>query len=453
MREQTCDLPSSCGAARSESSARARRVGVKVEPAERIERFPMALLIRGDSLIDGTGADPKTGFTVVAEGERIASVTRQSRAPRNDDVALDASGCTILPGLIDAHSHLGLVMNFTADPGVMSPAEIAARTFRNCELSLEAGFTTVRDMCGIDGGVARVIASGHVRGPRVFPSGPAIVQTGGHGHMTGPFCQFDNRLEIPGLVQLIAIADSPDEVRRAARLNFRRGATQLKVFVSGGVVSQTDRLEDTQLTVDELRAAVVEAEARETYVTGHAHNCQAIRNGLAAGVACFEHGTMLDEDTAAQMKRAGAALVPTLAVANLMVTNWREFGLEASIVPRAEGCETMMTDAVRIAHKAGILIGSGSDLLGAEQNRRGLEIALKARILGAMTAIVHATRNNAKIMRQDAHLGTLEEGKLADLIAVRGDPLQDAAILDDPSRVVLVIKGGAVVKNALGDAK
>ena len=409
----------------------------------------MALLLRGDSLIDGTGADAKQGLTVVVEGDRIASVTRQSRAARNDDVAFDAGGCTLLPGLIDAHSHLGLVTNFTADPGVMSPAEIAARIFRNCELCLEAGFTTVRDMCGVDGGVVKAIASGDVEGPRVFPSGPAIAQTGGHGHMSGPFCHVDNRLEIPGLVQLIAVADGPDEVRKAARLNFRRGATQIKVFISGGVVSHTDRLEDTQLTIEELKAAVGEAKARRSYVTGHAHNCDAIRNGLAAGLECFEHGTMLDESTAAAMKKAGAALDPTLAVTRLLVSNWRQFGLEESIVPRAEGCEQMMSDAVRIAHKAGLLIGSGSDLLGAEQNRRGLEIVLKAKILDPMTAIVHATLNNAKIMRQEERLGSVEEGKLADLIAVRGDPLTEPEILDDLDRVVLVIKGGKVVKNSL----
>jgi imidazolonepropionase-like amidohydrolase len=409
----------------------------------------MALLFHGGTLIDGTGADPRGGVTVVAEGETIASISPRGRAPRNDDVSIDVSGCTLLPGLIDAHAHIGLVFNFTADAGTMSPAEIAAKTFRNCELCLQTGFTSVRDMCGVDGGVVRAIESGDVRGPRVFPSGPAIVQTGGHGHMTGPFCDLDHPLAIPGLVQLVALCDSPDAVRLQARKNFRRGATQLKAFISGGVVSHTDRLEDTQLTVEELRTAVIEARARKTYVSGHAHNCDAIRNGLDAGLECFEHGTMLDEKTAAAMKKAGAALDPTLAVCHLMGKQWREWGLEESIVPRIAGCEAMMADAVRIAHKAGILMGSGSDLLGPEQNRRGLEIVLKSKILDPMQAIVCATLNNAKIMRQDHRLGSVEEGKLADLIAVRGDPLTNPEILDNPSKVVLVVKGGQVVKNAM----
>jgi len=409
----------------------------------------MALLLHGGSLIDGTGADPRKDQTIAVDGERITSISRQTKSARNGDKAIDLAGCTILPGLIDAHAHLGLVFDFQGDTGFTSAAEIAAKTFRNAELCLEAGFTTVRDMCGVDGGIVNAIEQRLVKGPRVFPSGPAIAQTGGHGHLTGPFCDLNQPLAIPGLVQLLALCDSPDEVRKAARQNFRRGATQLKVFISGGVVSKTDRLEDTQLTVDEIRAAVWEAKARETYVAAHAHNIDSIRNGLEAGIECFEHGTMLDEATAAQMKRHGAALDPTLAVANLFSTKWREWGVDETIAKRALDFESKMTDAVRIAAKAKLLMGSGSDILGAEQNRRGLEIVLKAKILDPMQAIVCATLNNARIMRQEKNLGSVEEGKLADIIAVRGDPLAQPEVLDDLSRVALVIRGGEIVKDLI----
>jgi len=409
----------------------------------------MALLLHGGSLIDGTGADPRKDQTIAVDGERITSISRQTKSARNGDKAIDLAGCMILPGLIDAHAHLGLVFDFQGDTGFTSAAEIAAKTFRNAELCLEAGFTTVRDMCGVDGGIVNAIEQRLVKGPRVFPSGPAIAQTGGHGHLTGPFCDLNQPLAIPGLVQLLALCDSPDEVRKAARQNFRRGAAQLKVFISGGVVSKTDRLEDTQLTVDEIRAAVWEAKARETYVAAHAHNIDSIRNGLEAGIECFEHGTMLDEATAAQMKRHGAALDPTLAVANLFSTKWREWGVDETIAKRALDFESKMTDAVRIAAKAKLLMGSGSDILGAEQNRRGLEIVLKAKILDPMQAIVCATLNNARIMRQEKNLGSVEEGKLADIIAVRGDPLAQPEVLDDLSRVALVIRGGEIVKDLI----
>jgi imidazolonepropionase-like amidohydrolase len=402
-------------------------------------------------LIDGSGADPKRKTSIVIEGERITDITGKAPHRQEEAHVYDLDGLTVLPGLIDAHAHLGLVYDFAAEgnPGLVSPAEIAARTFENCSLCLDAGFTTVRDMCGVDGGVVRAIASGAVRGPRVYPSGPAIVQTGGHGHISGPFCFQDNTLAIPGLVQMVAICDGADAVRHQARLNFRRGATQLKVFVSGGVVSTTDRLEDTQLTIDELKAAVHEAKARETYVSGHAHNVRSIRNGLEAGLECFEHGTLLDEATAAAMAKAGAALDPTLAVCHLMATEWKNWGLPEAVVPRIQGCEKNMMQAVKIAEAAGVLLGSGSDLLGPQQNRRGLEIVLKAKILGAMRAIQCATQGNARIMHLAERLGTVVAGTLADVIAVKGDPLTDPSVLDDPKRVVLVIKGGEVVKDLI----
>ena len=361
-----------------------------------------------------------------------------------------------MPGLIDAHAHLGLAAG-TAEfagersPGLTSSAEIAASIFRNCALCLDAGFTTVRDMAGLDGGVARTVESGLVRGPRIFPSGAALVQLGGHGHMSGPFAEQDHVCALPGLVQMITICDGPDEIRVAARKNFRRGATQLKAFISGGVVSSTDRLEDTQLTIEELRAAVIEAEARETYVAGHAHNVRSINNGLAAGLKCFEHGTFLDEATAAAMAKAGAALDPTLTVCRLMATEYEKWGLPEHVVPRISGCEQAMGRSLKIAMDAGVVVGSGSDLLGPNQDRRGLELVLKADLVGPMNAIVCATRNNARIMGQDHRLGTVEIGKLADLIAVRGDPLANPRIFDDPKSVVLVIKGGRVVKNLLAE--
>jgi imidazolonepropionase-like amidohydrolase len=412
----------------------------------------MTLVLRDATLIDGTGADPKAMASIVVENDLITDVAAKAPNRREEAQIYDLKGLTLLPGLIDAHAHLGLAYDFAAEgnPGLVSAAEIAARTFENCNLCLDAGFTTVRDMCGVDGGLVRAIAGGAVRGPRVYPSGAAIVQTGGHGHISGPFCVQDHTLAIPGLVQMVAICDGADEVRHQARLNFRRGATQLKVFVSGGVVSTTDRLEDTQLTVDELRAAVHEAKARETYVSGHAHNVRSIRNGLDAGLECFEHGTLLDEATAAAMAQAGAALDPTLAVCHLMALYWKDWGLTEEIVGRMHGLEKHMEQSVKIAEAASVLMGSGSDLLGPRQNRRGLEIVLKAKILSPLRAIQCATQGNARIMHLEDRLGTIQTGKLADVIAVKGDPLADPTVLDDPARVVLVIKGGEVVKDLLG---
>jgi imidazolonepropionase-like amidohydrolase len=402
-------------------------------------------VLRGGTLIDGTGTAPRQSATVVISANRIESVSQQGTASGYQ--TLDLSGLTILPGLIDAHTHLASIARPSPNPP--PAAEIAARIFRNCELALDAGFTSCREVGGVDGGMARTIELGLVRGPRIFPSGQVIVQDGGHGTLMPEFSDCFCQIAIPGLVVGYAICNSPDEVRLAARQNFRRGATQLKVMASGGVVSLTDNLDDTQLTVEEIHAAVVEAEARNTYVTAHCHNVRAIRNGLAAGITCVEHGSYLDETTAAEMARFGAALVPTLTVANLMLEEYQKWRLPDLVVPRVQGMERAMGNAIHLARKAGVRLGSGSDLLGPDQNRRGRELLLRAQVEDPMTAIRSATIENARIMRRHNDLGSIEAGKLADVIAVSGDPLSEPELFDDPSRIVLVIKDGQVQKDIL----
>jgi imidazolonepropionase-like amidohydrolase len=402
----------------------------------------MVLVVEGGTLIDGSGRDPLPKARVVVEGERIASVGG-ARPPGAEP--LDATGLTVLPGLIDLHTHLGILS--IGDPEAMPPAVAAARLFRNAELCLHSGHTTAREVGGADGGLRQAIDAGLLAGPRLFPSGPALCQSGGHGDLGPAFLPHHHDPGVPGLAQTSMVCDGPDEVRVAARTAFRRGATQLKVIISGGVVSLTDRLEDSQFTVEELKAAVAEAKARDSYVTGHAHNVASIRNGLDAGLECFEHGTFLDEPTAARMAAAGAALVPTLTTIRLLATEWRAWGVPEAVLPRLAGVEEAMREAVKVAFAAGVTVGSGTDILGPEQHRRGLELALKAEVVGPMEAIVSATATSARILRRDHELGTVEAGKLADLIALAGDPLDDPTVFDDPDRVVLVVKGGRVVKD------
>jgi imidazolonepropionase-like amidohydrolase len=258
-------------------------------------------------------------------------------------------------------------------------------------------------------------------------------------------------VSIPGLIDAVAVCNGPDDVRLAARRAFRRGARQLKLFLSGGVISLTDDLSDTQLAIDEIRAAVGEAEARSSYVAAHAHNNRAIRNGLAAGVRCFEHGTFLDADTAQAMASAGAFLVPTLTIAHVLRESPKALGVPESIAARVGQASSRMGEAIRHARAAGVTLGSGSDLLGPKQNQRGMELVLRAEIEGAMAAIVSATATNAKILGLGEKIGTVEAGKIADLVAVRGDPLAEPGLFGDAGRVVLVIREGIVEKNTLED--
>jgi imidazolonepropionase-like amidohydrolase len=406
-----------------------------------------SLALRGPTLLDGTGADPVGAATVVVEDGRITDAGRSTASPRDVEV-IDLDGLTLLPGLIDAHTHLGIAFELQhhGHAGAIPAAEVAARVFRLCHEALLGGFTTCRDLGGLDSGVVRVIDQGLVPGPRILPSGPALAQDGGHATFMTPFSDCWCPLAIPGLVDGVAIANGPDEVRLAARKAFRRGATQLKVMVSGGVISFTDELDHTQFTVEELRAAVLEAEARNTYVTAHSHNSRGIRNGLEAGITCFEHGSWLDEETAALMAAVGAALVPTLTVAHVMRTEHERWGLPAAIAERMEQVSGHMERAIEHTRTAGVLTGAGTDLLGPHQEHRGLEIALRAKVVGAMDAIVAMTSTNAKVLRIDDALGSVEVGKVADLIAVRGDPLAEPELFDDPDRIALVVKGGAVAK-------
>jgi imidazolonepropionase-like amidohydrolase len=403
-------------------------------------------LLGGATILDATGADPYDGAQVLVNDGWIASVgpVAGAGAPAGATV-LDLDGLTLLPGLIDAHAHHGIVEVHDADRTPL--AVLAARIVANLGRTLHEGFTTSREMGGLDGGFAQAVADGLVSGPRLFPSGPLLCTTAGHGDLGPSYLPHaaHSHDRVPGLVQNGRPVDGPDAVRRAAREAFRHGATQLKLCISGGVVSLTDRMEDVQFSVDEMRAAVEEAEARHTYVAAHAHNTESIRRGLEAGIRSFEHGTFLDDATAELMAAKGAVLVPTLTVA----ARWLE---DATAVPpsardRVAALSTGMQQAVRLAVQYGITMGSGADLIGPVQQGRGDEIVHKAALIGAMDAIISATRTNAAILGWGDRLGTVEVGKVADLIAVDGDPLADPSVLADPRRIVLVMQDGRIVKD------
>jgi imidazolonepropionase-like amidohydrolase len=412
----------------------------------------MTLILRGGRVFDGTGSDPVEA-DVTVDDRHISDISQGAHTSvgGSEPQVIDVSGHTVLPGFIDAHTHLGAAvpLETLGQAGSISTAELAAAVFRNCELALDGGFTTCRETGGVDGGVVRAIARGAIRGPRILPSGPALAQDGGHATFMTEFSDCFCPLSIPGLSAFTAVVNGVDEVRLAARRAFRRGAKQLKVMVSGGVVSLTDSIDDTQLTIEEIRAAVVEAEARNTYVTAHSHNNRGIRNALTAGVKCIEHGSQLDEDTAALMHSAGAALIPTLAVLHIMAEHFSAWGLPVDVLDRMTGIEAGQERAIELGRSAGVTIGLGSDLLGPEQNQRGLEIVLRAQLVGALEALTSATSVNARILGIDDEVGTITAGKLADIIAVRGDPLEDPLLCADPANVVLVVKSGRVEKNLL----
>lgn len=402
--------------------------------------------IVGARIVDGLGGAPVEGKAICVESGRIVSVGSTPAGART----LDAEGLTFTPGLIDAHVHLGLSSDVNASlRRELSVAEIAADMFDNCSRTLDAGFTTVRDTGGIDGGLARTVASGKIRGPRILQCGPVQCQTGGHGHFaaewepTSDWCDHS----IPGLRAMSLLSDGPDEMRKNVREAFRRGADFLKLCVTGGVMSTNDKLTDTQFAVEEIEVAVAEANARGTYVTVHAHNNEGIRNAVRGGVKCVEHGSEIDEETAELMAANGVAHVPTLATFYALLADATRAGLPAEFSDRVGPTLQGQIDGLLMSRAAGVKVGSGSDLLGADQSARGRELTFRSEIETPMLALESATRVNAEILRIADDVGTIEIGKIADLTGWLSDPLENPAVFGDPSQVVMVIQNGRIVKD------
>ncbi len=307
------------------------------------------------------------------------------------------------------------------------------------------GGTIVDGTGGIDRGLADVVSSGKMPGPRILQCGPVHSQTGGGGQMGAewePTPLWDLHA-IPGLCTWSLLSDGPGELRKNVREGFRRGATFVKLLVTGAVVAiSTQDPSDTQFTTAEIAVAVREASARGTYVTVHAHNNAGIRAAVAAGAACVEHGSQIDEETAALLAAHGVALVPTLTIMEELVANPAAMGLAPGYADRLSRFRDSARDAVLAARAAGIRVGLGSDLLGPDQRGRAQELVHRARIENPMLALESATRINAEIIGLGDDLGTLEVGKLADITGFAGDPLSVPEHFAEPDRVALVLQEG-----------
>ena len=396
---------------------------------------PPVRRIFADRLIDGSGADPFPATIELQDGV-ISGVRRGIEGPARDgDLRLD--DLTVIPGLIDAHTHMGIVDDKEDDHVPLAVA--AAQIFANLSEALDAGFTTVRDVGGLDGGVAAAVARGLVRGPRILPSGPIICEAGGNGDLHSPFCCGAGRRTQghPGLSWIGAPCYGPDDARVAARLALRRGATQLKVSVNTLLTFHDTGSPDTELTEAELVAVVQEAEAKGTYVTAHALNADGVALALRAGVRCLEHGGIATDAVATSVAAAGVPLVPTLTNMWLLEQDGNADGRRARLE---------LEQSLLLAKAHGVTVGLGSDLEGFGQPRRGMELVLRAQLETPMEAVVAATAVNARILRRP-ELGRVAAGCAADVVALDGDPLADPWIFDDPARVVFVMRSGGIVKD------
>ena len=407
------------------------------------------LVLENATIFDSTGRDAYGPGTLVIEGDRIKAVgpASQVSAPRGATV-IDATCKTILPGLIDAHAHVAFPEeNLAADTENKHPGAVYAYSVAKLiEDTLLYGYTTVRDAGGCDWSFKLAVERGLIPGPRMFVANSFISQTGGHGDMRQRHDRSDPCARWHPLMPPPAIADGVPQVRQAAREQLRTGADHIKVMAGGGAASPTDPLDAPQFTVEELAAIVYEARVVRKPVMAHVYVPEGIKNCVQAGILSIEHGNFLDEESAYLMKEADMYLVPTLSVYELKSKHTVEGGTPQTTLDKINFAKGRAPQSVEIAMAVGVNVASGSDVYGADANRKAMELELKAAIMGPAMAIISATKTNSNLVGMGNEIGTLEEGKLADVIVVDGNPLEDITILQDEKKIPIVIQGGRIVK-------
>jgi imidazolonepropionase-like amidohydrolase len=404
-------------------------------------------VLRAARLIDGTGAAPMAPAMIRIEGERIVEVGRSVQVPTGARL-VDLGDATLLPGLIDLHTHL------TGDERVhwedallkSTPARDALWGARNARLTLLAGFTTCRDMGPTwpyaDVDLRRAIDDGAVPGPRLMVAGNYVSSTGGAGDAR----QFSTYVDVPLVRNL---ADGVDEVTKAVRTNLKNGADFIKILATGAVLSKGIAPGAQQYSDEEIRAAVVEARRWGRQVASHAHGADGIKASIRAGVRTVDHGSYLDDEAVSLLKASKRQVfyVPTLYTFAMIDRTGEDNPFPESERERARQVRSVAYAGFRRALAAGLPIGFATDAAVIPHGQNAKEFSERAKLGEApMAALVAATSLNAEIMGWQDRVGSLAAGKLADIIAVPGDPLRDITVLE---RVGFVMKGGVTYRDEL----
>ena len=405
----------------------------------------------GARLLDGRSPDAiPDGVLVTDDKGRIVAAGPASAvtAPR-DARRIDASGLTILPGIIDCHVHLSLRLEPVAEQAQRSATDLVVRALGAGRDFLEAGVTTIRDAGYTPAGIKRAFASGAFPGPRTQVSCTPLSQTGGHGDGWTPS---GTTLETVVSDLPPGIADGVDAVRRAARLQIRAGADWIKVMATGGVLSAADSPDASQFTVDEIRAIVEEAKAAGIRGTlAHAEGTAGIKNALRAGITSIEHGDLIDDEGIDLMLERGVPLVPTFNINFALMDEDRV--ARGDVPPWAIEKMRYLFEKQQVnfrhAVSRGVRVVMGTDSFSGMYPPA--ELAYMSEFgLGPFRAIQAATIDAAALLGLANQVGTLEVGKQADLIAVTGDPLAEPEMWRDPARIVFVMQGGLVVADRRG---
>ena len=407
-------------------------------------------------VFDGTADTLSAPTTVVVRGNVIAAIGPDAAPASPEATIIDGTGQTLMPGLIDNHVHMMFNSLSPAEMAApdMSLEKVMALSAAQSRAMLLRGFTAVRDVGGPSFQLKRLIDSGKVMGPRIWPSGPMISQTSGHAdlrHPSEPSRRFSGKMSQAEEIWASVVADGRDEVLTAVRENLRLGASQIKIAAGGGTSSEYDPLDVTQYTLDEMKAAVDAASDWNTYVTVHAYHPKSVRRAIEAGVKVIEHGNLLDEDTLKLMADKGIWLSGQMLVDSTEAMDPKRREKRKPVI---EGQKIVWPMAKRL----GVKLAWGTDFLfepdlNAQQNAYILRLKpyfTPAELLKLVTS------GNAELLAlsgprtpYEGRLGVVEQGALADLILVRGDPLADIDLIGDPARnFTVIMKDGVIVKSA-----
>ncbi len=386
------------------------------------------IAIRNAAVLDVRQGELLLGQTVVVQGSRVTAVADDSSIPSSAQV-IDAQGMTLMPGLIDSHSHPMQVSGNFNDLLEWSPYYVGARAAVVLRDMLHRGFTTVRDMGGADAGIARAIDEGLIEGPRLKFGGPIFAPTGGHA--------------------LTKVVDGEVELRRGIRKEFRDGADHIKLTVSGGVISKM-RMESLGFTEAELRAAVEEADMAHRYIAAHAYTAEAVNRALNCGIRSIEHGNFLDDESIRLFLAKDAFYVPTLVTFWYLTQEPQLSALPEDKRAKLSGVLEAGLDSLIRASKAGVKIAYGTDLHGKGHEYQLMEFVLRAKVQEPIDVIRSATLMGAELVNMPGQIGEIAPGAFADLILVSGNPLDDISVLAKPEEhLKLVMANGRIARNRL----
>ena len=405
----------------------------------------MLTVLENASVVDVDAGELKPECRIVLEDSKIVEV---GASPVNGSNArrIDLKGLTVMPGLIDCHCHVLQSTSNLAALAVHSPLYAAARAFEIMKGMLHRGFTTIRDAGGADFGIARAVTEGRVEGPRVIYCGKALTATGGHGDYRpgGQYSQ-DESYWVPRISRL---CDGVSDLRRAVRDEVRKGAHHIKIMANGGVASPTDKITSDQYSEEEIAAVVDEAEMAGLYVMSHTYTARSIQRALRNGVRSIEHGNLADEETLKLIKSKNSFLVPTLIIFKGLAEEGVADGLPPELAGKLGNMMEKGMEVVEQAHRLGVRMAYGTDLIGAMHRRQSEEFELRADLVPAADLLRSVTITGAELIRRENEIGRVANGYDADLIAVDGNPLENIRLLANPAKnIKLIMQGGRIVKD------